>query len=69
RSKQLPVAQRYWSQYLAACEHLVRAAPQDPHWQLELSYALNNLGTLAKEQGRTGAARTRCSQAARYCDQ
>ncbi|UQQ15932.1 winged helix-turn-helix domain-containing protein [Xanthomonas arboricola] len=56
RSKQLPVAQRYWSQYLAACEHLVRAAPQDPHWQLELSYALNNLGTLAKEQGRTGAA-------------
>ncbi|UXA51391.1 winged helix-turn-helix domain-containing protein [Xanthomonas prunicola] len=58
QAKQLPLARKYWSQYLAACEHLVRAAPQDPRWQLELSYALNNLGTLAKSEGHATAAIT-----------
>ncbi|MBO9741115.1 winged helix-turn-helix domain-containing protein [Xanthomonas axonopodis pv. begoniae] len=56
QAKQLPLARTYWLQYLAACEHLVRAAPQDPRWQLELSYALNNLGTLSRGEGHTTAA-------------
>ncbi|MCL1531929.1 winged helix-turn-helix domain-containing protein [Xanthomonas nasturtii] len=56
QAKQLPSVRTYWSQYLAACEHLIRAAPQDPRWQLELSYALNNLGTLSKSEGHATAA-------------
>ncbi|WP_031327660.1 transcriptional regulator, partial [Xanthomonas phaseoli] len=56
QAKQLPLARTHWLQYLAACEHLVRAAPQDPRWQLELSYALNNLGTLSRSEGHTTAA-------------
>ncbi|MBO9879194.1 winged helix-turn-helix domain-containing protein [Xanthomonas sp. D-99] len=56
QAKQLPLARTYWLQYLAACEHLVRAAPQDPRWQLELSYALNNLGTLSRSEGQATAA-------------
>ncbi|MBB4133292.1 winged helix-turn-helix domain-containing protein [Xanthomonas sp. 3075] len=56
QGKQLPVARRYWSHYLSACEHLVRVAPHDPRWQLELSYALNNLGTLSNSEGQATAA-------------
>ncbi|KQQ82546.1 transcriptional regulator [Xanthomonas sp. Leaf131] len=56
QAKQLPLARKYWSQYLTACEHLVRAAPQDPRWQLELSYALNNFGTLATSEGQPNVA-------------
>ncbi|MBD4608122.1 AAA family ATPase [Xanthomonas citri pv. citri] len=56
RSKQFPLARTHWSQYLAASEWLVRTAPDDPHWQLELSYALNNLGTLARSEGQANTA-------------
>ncbi|WP_343123542.1 winged helix-turn-helix domain-containing protein [Xanthomonas axonopodis] len=56
QAKQPPLARTYWSQYLATCEHLVHAAPQDPRWQLELSYALNNLGTLSRSEGHATAA-------------
>ncbi|PPT95516.1 winged helix-turn-helix domain-containing protein [Xanthomonas arboricola] len=56
RGKQFPLAHTHWSQYLAASEWLVRAAPDDPRWQLELSYALNNLGTLAATRGDTTTA-------------
>ncbi|MGH8082305.1 MAG: winged helix-turn-helix domain-containing protein, partial [Lysobacter sp.] len=40
-------AREHWLAYLRASEALVKRAPADPRWQLELSYALNNLGTLA----------------------
>ncbi|WP_372382680.1 winged helix-turn-helix domain-containing protein [Xanthomonas sp. NCPPB 1068] len=51
RGKQFPLARTHWSHYLAASEWLVRTAPDNPRWQLELSYALNNLGMLAMAQG------------------
>ncbi|MEB1718797.1 winged helix-turn-helix domain-containing protein, partial [Xanthomonas campestris pv. campestris] len=56
RNKQFPLARRHWAQYLAASEWLVRAKPDDPRWQLELSYALNNLAMLATTQGNAPTA-------------
>ncbi|MEA9589697.1 winged helix-turn-helix domain-containing protein [Xanthomonas sp. WHRI 10064A] len=56
RKKQFALAHTHWSQYLAASEWLVRSVPADPHWQLELSYALNNLGMLANAQGDVATA-------------
>lgn len=56
RNKQFPLARRHWTQYLAASEWLVRAKPDDPRWQLELSYALNNLAMLATTQGNAPTA-------------
>lgn len=56
RNKQFPLARRHWAQYLAASEWLVRAKPDDPRWQLELSYALNNLAMLATTQGNATTA-------------
>ncbi|MEA9865630.1 winged helix-turn-helix domain-containing protein [Xanthomonas campestris] len=56
RNKQFPLARRHWAQYLAASEWLVRAEPDDPRWQLELSYALNNLAMLATTQGNAPTA-------------
>ncbi|MEA9772627.1 winged helix-turn-helix domain-containing protein [Xanthomonas campestris pv. raphani] len=56
RNKQFPLARRHWAQYLAASEWLVRVKPDDPRWQLELSYALNNLAMLATTQGNATTA-------------
>ncbi|WP_115557107.1 winged helix-turn-helix domain-containing protein [Xanthomonas campestris] len=56
RNKQFPLARRHWAQYLAASEWLGRAKPDDPRWQLELSYALNNLAMLATTQGNATTA-------------
>ncbi|MEA9562442.1 winged helix-turn-helix domain-containing protein [Xanthomonas campestris] len=56
RNKQFPLARRHWAQYLAASEWLVRVKPDDPRWQLELSYALNNLAMLATTQGNAPTA-------------
>lgn len=56
RNKQFPLARRHWAQYLAASDWLVRAEPDDPRWQLELSYALNNLAMLATTQGNAPTA-------------
>ncbi|WP_115541358.1 winged helix-turn-helix domain-containing protein [Xanthomonas campestris] len=56
RNKQFPLARRHWAQYLAASEWLGRAKPDDPRWQLELSYALNNLAMLATTQGNAPTA-------------
>lgn len=49
RQSRLPQARAYWMDYLRASEHLTRRAPAKTEWQLELSYALNNLGTLARD--------------------
>ncbi|MBA3487828.1 MAG: transcriptional regulator [Lysobacter sp.] len=56
RQKRLDEAQVHWSTYLSASETLVRREPDNPDWQLELSYALNNLGTLARTHQRTDEA-------------
>ncbi|MGO4261816.1 nSTAND1 domain-containing NTPase [Lysobacter sp. TAB13] len=47
QQKKFDGARTHWQAYLKASERLVERAPNDPRWQLELSYALNNLGTLA----------------------
>ncbi len=49
-------AQAHWRRYLEASERLVARAPGEPRWQLELSYALNNLGTLAHVRQRSDEA-------------
>ncbi|WP_363796449.1 winged helix-turn-helix domain-containing protein [Lysobacter firmicutimachus] len=56
RQKRLDAAQAHWREYLRASETLVARAPADPRWQLELSYALNNLGTLAHTRQRSAEA-------------
>ncbi|MCD0277960.1 winged helix-turn-helix domain-containing protein [Xanthomonas melonis] len=56
RTKRFAVARAQWQRYLAASEWLARSKPDDPHWQLELSYALNNMGMLATTQGDTSTA-------------
>lgn len=56
RQKRLDDAQVHWSTYLSASEMLVRRQPANADWQLELSYALNNLGTLARTHQRTDEA-------------
>lgn len=47
QQKKFDGARSHWQAYLHASEQLVKRAPADPRWRLELSYALNNLGTLA----------------------
>ncbi|MGJ7904820.1 winged helix-turn-helix domain-containing protein, partial [Lysobacter sp. 1R34A] len=56
RQKRMDPAHAHWLDYLRAAEQLVARAPTDPRWQLELSYALNNLGTLANSRQRTDEA-------------
>lgn len=45
-------ARRQWDIYLHHTDTLLQHAPDDPRWLQERSYALNNLGTLARTQGR-----------------
>lgn len=47
QQKRFDSTRKHWQAYLRASEQLVQRAPGDPRWRLELSYALNNLGTLA----------------------
>ncbi|KTF35044.1 winged helix-turn-helix domain-containing protein [Xanthomonas vesicatoria] len=54
--KQPALAREHWSRYLAIAEDLQRSAPHDPRWQLELSYALTNLGSLAQNVGDSASA-------------
>ncbi len=54
--------ERYWLNYLHFSEQLVELEPDHNPWQLELSYALNNLGTLHYN-------RKDYSQAKQYMDQ
>jgi len=53
RHKDLDEAERHWQEYRRASQTLVARAPHDPRWRLELSYALNNLGTLAQGRDRS----------------
>ncbi|MFD0726656.1 nSTAND1 domain-containing NTPase [Lysobacter brunescens] len=56
RQKRFSDAQAHWATYLDATRRLLERTPGDPHRQLEHSYALNNFGTLAQDQGRTREA-------------
>ena len=56
RQKQLEEAEKYWAEYLRTSEQLIRDDPQNAEWRMELSYALNNLGAVARDQGRIGEA-------------
>jgi len=49
-------AERYWRRYLDRTGDLLNLEPSRAEWLVERSYALNNLGTLAREQGRSEAA-------------
>lgn len=56
RQKRFSDARAHWTIYLDATRRLLDRTPDDPHRQLEHSYALNNFGTLAQDQGRTQEA-------------
>lgn len=56
RAKRFAQAQAQWTQYADDAEVLRRLDPDEPRWLLEHSYALNNLGTLAKARGEFAAA-------------
>ncbi len=44
-------ARTHWNDYLQTALTLRELAPDDPQWQLEHSYALNNLGSLSERTG------------------
>jgi len=52
RSSRLNDAELHWGDYLKESERLVVIDPNNPKWQLEISYSLSNLGTLAYGQNR-----------------
>jgi eukaryotic-like serine/threonine-protein kinase len=56
RGHDLENARRHWATYLDTSERVVRLDPGNRDAQVELSYAYNNLGTVAKDQGRTEEA-------------
>lgn len=56
RAKRFAEAQPQWTRYADDAEALRRLEPDEPRWLLEHSYALNNLGTLAKARGDFAAA-------------
>lgn len=47
---QVDQTELHWTSYFNAAEQLVAINPDNPSWQMELSYAYNNLGTLAQER-------------------
>ncbi|WP_206207986.1 winged helix-turn-helix domain-containing protein [Ahniella affigens] len=58
RQFQLDQALEHWRAYLHTSELLVAKDPKNPNWQLELSYALNSLGGVIRDQGRVAEAMT-----------
>ncbi|QSX77900.1 nSTAND1 domain-containing NTPase [Agrilutibacter solisilvae] len=56
RHKDFDAAQLHWQHYRQVAQALVARAPGDPRWMLELSYAFNNLGTLAQGRDRSAEA-------------
>lgn len=49
-------AKKAWERYRNISDQLVQAAPSNPKWLIELSYAFNNLGTLAADEGHNAEA-------------
>lgn len=56
RQFHLPIALEHWREYLRTSELLVAKDPENLEWQMELSYALNNLGGVIRDQGRVAEA-------------
>ena len=56
RQRRLDDARMHWTTYRETSERLMQVEPGNPKWTVELSYALNNLGTVARDQGRIDAA-------------
>ncbi len=56
RQSELDAARKHWATYLQTSEQLVSLDPKKAEWQIELSYALNNLGNVTQEQGRIAEA-------------
>ena len=56
RQRRFEQARAHWTLYLRTSERLVALQPRNTAWRIELSYALNNLGAVARDQGRTGEA-------------
>jgi eukaryotic-like serine/threonine-protein kinase len=52
RQHRLDDASRHWTTYLDSSERLRRLEPDNDKWLVELSYALTNLGAIARDQGR-----------------
>ena len=52
RQNRLDDASRHWATYLDSSERLLRLEPDNGNWPVELSYALTNLGAVARDQGR-----------------
>jgi DNA-binding winged helix-turn-helix (wHTH) protein/tetratricopeptide (TPR) repeat protein/energy-coupling factor transporter ATP-binding protein EcfA2 len=59
RRNEFAEARKQWDTYLQRTDALLLRAPDDPRWLVERSYALNNLGTLARTQGRIEEATAR----------
>lgn len=51
RQHRLEEANVHWATYLRASQRLMGLEPDNPKWTVELSYALNNLGTVARDTG------------------
>ncbi len=56
RQGEFDQAREHWITYLRSSEHLIRLDPQNQDWRIERSYALNNLGAVARDQGRISEA-------------
>lgn len=49
-------ARVHWTTNLDTSERLMHLEPDNPNWQVEVSYAFNNLGAIERDQGRIDAA-------------
>lgn len=56
RQNALAAAEVHFQRYRAVATELTQREPANPDWQLELSYALNNLGSLAHQRRQTEQA-------------
>lgn len=57
-------AERHWTAYLQRSEQLVKLEPDKVDWLVELSYAQNNLGTVARDRHRIDEALDRFRKSA-----
>ncbi|MCX7552743.1 winged helix-turn-helix domain-containing protein [Marinicella sp. S1101] len=62
--KDFQQAQGFWLEYLHQAQQLMQAEPNNKQWQLELSYALNNMGSLKLKMFELDAAATFFNQSA-----
>jgi eukaryotic-like serine/threonine-protein kinase len=68
RRNDLDAAEVQFKRYRTDATELTRRAPENSNWQLELSYALNNLGSVAKQQQQSERALELFGQSAELKD-